>query len=497
MAKKNTKTTEKSDIRPPIVTVMGHVDHGKTSILDAIRDTHVQEGEYGGITQHIGAYQVNHNDNLITFIDTPGHAAFTQMRARGGKAADIVVLVVAANDGVKPQTKEAISHINAAGAQVIVAINKMDVAGADPQKVKQELSQEGVMVEAWGGEVIAVETSAIKKEGLTDLLDAIVTLAEVLEIKGSKDNELEATIIESRKDSRRGVVVSAVVRNGLLKKGDEVNASGYAAKIKSLMDDSGKPISEAGPSKPVELLGFKEVPNVGDLIVEKGSELAELALDEERVEIVGKDTKKTIGIIIRADVAGTLEAVKASLAKLVTENVSADYSLKFLLEGTGAPTESDVLLASSANGLIVGFNVSVPASVSDFAQIKGVVVKSYDTIYDLIDEVKDVLEGTAFEEEAKIKGRAEIQKTFKLPSGDIIAGCIVMAGALKVNSRISIWDKNPADVTKLDEPLYTGTIRKLKRKKEDIDIVGKDTECGVLLKPQFEEINNGLFIEVI
>ncbi len=427
MAKKDTKTTKEANagIRPPIVTVMGHVDHGKTSILDAIRNTRVQEGEYGGITQHIGAYQVNHKDNLITFIDTPGHAAFTQMRARGGKAADIVVLVVAADDGVKPQTKEAISHIKAAGAQVIVAINKMDKAGADPKRVKQELSQEGLMVEDWGGEVIAVETSATKKEGLTELLDAIVTLAEILEIKGSSTNELEATIIESKKDSRRGVVVSAIVRNGTLQVSDEINASGLSAKIKSLLDDMGKPIKIAGPSTPVELLGFKKVPNVGDLIVEKGSELAELSVDEERVEIVGKDTKKTIGIIIRTDVAGTLEAVKASLAKLVTENVSADYSLKFLLEGTGSPTESDVLLASSANGLIVGFNVSVPNSVADFAQVKGVRVKTYSTIYDLIDEVKEVLEGTAFEEEAKIKGRAEVQKTFKLPSGDIIAGCVV------------------------------------------------------------------------
>lgn len=496
MAKDKTNTT-KDGIRPPIVTVMGHVDHGKTSILDAIRKTNVQQKEYGGITQHIGAYQVNHNGNLITFIDTPGHAAFTQMRSRGGKAADIVVLVVAADDGVKPQTKEAISHAKAAGSPIIVAVNKMDKAGADVNNVMQGLAQESVMTEAWGGDVIAVETSATKAQGLEELLDAIVAQAEIMEIHGSEDDELEATIIESKVDSKRGVVVSAIIRDGELKIGDKVTASGFEAKIKSMMNAKGEMVKKVGPSEPVEILGFKETPQVGDLIVEKGSELAELAVDEDRMEIVGQDTKKTIGIIIRADTQGTLEAVKASLAKLVTENVNADYSLKFLLEATGAPTESDILLASSANGIIVGFNVRIPSVVEDLAKTKKVPVKTYQTIYDLIDDVKDFLEGTAFEEEAKIKGRAEVVKTFKLPSGDIIAGCVVKAGSLKVGMRVAIYDKDPADLTDLDGPLYIGKIKKLKRKKDDIDIAGKDTECGVLLKPQFDDIDNGLFVEAL
>lgn len=491
------KNTTQKGIRAPIVTVMGHVDHGKTSILDAIRHTNVQKGEYGGITQHIGAYQIEHNGYPITFIDTPGHAAFTQMRARGGKAADIVVLVVAASDGVQPQTKEAISHAKAAGTPIIVAINKVDSPAADINKVKQGLALENVLVEDWGGDVVAVETSATKNIGLDKLLDAIVAMAEMAEIKGSPENELEAVIIESRKDSKKGVVVSAIVRNGTLKVSEEVVGSGYAAKIKSMMNDKGELIKSAIPTDVVEILGFKEVPNIGDLIVEKGSELAELSIDESRIEIVGQDTKKTIGIIIRADTQGTLEAVKGSLAKLVTENVNADYSLKFLLESTGNPTESDVLLASSANGIIVGFDVKILPAVEDYAKAKKVPLKSYKTIYDLIDEVKDVLEGTAFDEEAKIKGRAVVLKTFKLPSGDIIAGCKVLAGALKLNSRIAIYTRDPADITEADVPIYRGSIRKLKSKKDEVSVVGKDNECGVLFKPQFEEIAKDQYIEVL
>jgi translation initiation factor IF-2 len=317
MAKKKTdKTTEKSSVfRPPIVTVMGHVDHGKTSILDAIRKTNVQEREYGGITQHIGAYQISHKSNLITFIDTPGHAAFTQMRARGGKAADIVVLVVSASDGVMPQTKEAIAHAKACGAPVIVAINKMDLPGADPQKVKQQLAQENILVEDWGGDIISVEVSAKNDENLDKLLDAIVAVSELLQIKADKNGELEAIIIESRLDKKRGVVVSAIVRNGTLRIGEKLNAGGVDGKVKSLMDDKGETLKEAIPGVPVELLGFKAVPNVGDLIVAEGSDLAELAVDTEREEIYGQETKKTIGIILKADTQGTLEAVKASLAK--------------------------------------------------------------------------------------------------------------------------------------------------------------------------------------
>lgn len=505
MAKnKNTKTTQKTrqnagkpQSRAPIVTFMGHVDHGKTSILDYIRKTNVQGKEYGGITQHIGAYQIEHNSQKITFIDTPGHEAFSQMRARGGKAADIVVLVVAADEGVKPQTREAISHAKAAGVPIIVALNKMDKAGADPDKAKQQLAQENILVEDWGGEVVSVEISAKTGDGVDDLLDAIVAVSELQDFKADESGELEASVIESKVDKRRGIVVNAVIRNGSMRIGDDVSASGLDARVKSLTDDSGENLKVAGPSTPVEILGFKEVPNVGDLIVEKGSELSELAKDETRQEIIGQETKKTVGIIVRADTAGTLEAVKASLAKLVTEAVSQTFSLKFLHTATGDITDSDVQLAANTDGIIVGFNVKVPNFVEELAEDLDVMVKTYKTIYDLIDEVKDVLEGAAFKEEAKVKGRAQVIKTFKLESGDIIAGCKVLAGALKVGKRVAIYDKNPADVTEDDEPLYRGEIKKLKIKKDDVNLVGKDNECGILLKPQFDDIAKEQYVEVI
>ncbi len=494
MADKTNNTKE--FVRPPIVTVMGHVDHGKTSILDKIRQTNIQAKEYGGITQHIGAYQIEHEGQKITFIDTPGHAAFTQMRARGGRAADLVILVVAADDGVQPQTKEAISHAKAAGAPIIVAINKMDISGADPQKAKQGLAQENVLVEDWGGDIVSVEVSAKTGAGIKDLLDSILAVAELLTLKADPNEELEAMIIESKLDKKRGVVVSCIVRNGTLNVGDEIGASGFHAKVRSLMDAQGKMVKQAGPSTPVEILGFKETPNVGDLIVTKGSELEELAVSQDRVEIIGQETKKTVGVIIKADTQGTLEAVKASLANLVTESVGADFSIKFVLTSTGQITDSDILLASNTNSVVVGFNVSVPASATTLAEDLSVSVKTYKTIYDLIDDLKDLLQGTARSEEAKIKGRAEILQTFKLPSGDIIAGCTVLAGALKLDSRVEIYTKNPADITDLDEPVYRGKIKKLKHGKEDITMAGKNTECGVLFKPDFTDVEKGMFIEV-
>ena len=496
MAKNIGKTNEKM-LRAPIVTFMGHVDHGKTSILDAIRKTNVQKGEYGGITQHIGAYQITHNNKKITFIDTPGHSAFTQMRARGGKAADIVVLVVAANDGVMPQTKEAISHAKSAGAPMIVAINKIDVTGADPQKVKQQLAQENVLVEDWGGEIMCVEMSAKTEENLDKLLDTILLLSEMHEFIGDPEGELEAIIIESRLDSKRGTIVSCIVRNGSIEVRDTVIGSGYECRVKMLTDDQGNSIQKAGPSSPVEILGFKELPKVGDLIVEKGSDLVELAEDKDRVEIIGKEAKKTISLVLKADTQGTLEAVKASLADLVTSSVEATYALKFLHTGTGSITDSDAMLAQSANGIIFGFNVNIPPSVRDFADNNNLKVKSYQTIYDLIEDAQKLLEGTALEEESKIKGRAEVIKTFKLKSGDIIAGCKVVAGSLKPGMSVQVFDKDPADINETDEPLFISQIKKLKINRDEVNLAGKNNECGVLLKPQFEDITKGLWLEAL
>ena len=497
MAEKRGKNTTKENIRAPIVTFMGHVDHGKTSILDAIRKTNVQEHEYGGITQHVGAYQVSHKGKNITFIDTPGHEAFTQMRSRGGKAADIVVLVVAADEGVKPQTKEAISHIKAASVPIVVAINKMDKTGADSNKVKQELAQESILVEDWGGEEVCVEVSAKSGEGLDDLLDAILTVAEVAQLTGSSEGELEATIIESKLDQQKGVSVSCVVRNGTLRVGDEVTGSGFIAKVKSIKDDKGKILKEATPSMPIEILGFKETPHVGDLIVEKGSELTELSEDEDKIEIVGKDAKRTVSIILKADTEGCLEAVKASLAKLITSSVEATYALRFLHTGTGDISESDITLAQSVRGVVIGFNVKIPPAMRDLSESLGVTTKTYKAIYELIEDVEKLLEGTAIEEESKIRGRAQVLKIFKLQSGDIIAGCKVLAGALKVKGRVAIYDKDPADLTEEDEPLHRAKIKSLKKGKDEIDIAGKDNECGILLKPQFKDIKVDMWIEAI
>lgn len=482
--------------RAPIVTVMGHVDHGKTSILDYIRKTNITAKEYGGITQHIGAYQIEHKGQKITFIDTPGHAAFSQMRARGGKAADIVVLVVAAEEGVKPQTKEAISHAKAAGVPMIVAINKIDVGGADIQKVKQELASENVLVEDWGGDIISVPVSAKTGQGIPDLLDSILAVAELHGIKADPAGELEASIIEARLDRKKGITVSCIIRNGTIRIGDEIMASGHQAKVKSLIDDKGIALKEALPGAPVEILGFSQIPNVGDLILTKGSELAELAEDLNKVEIVGKNAKRTIAVVIKADTQGTLEAVKSSLAQLVSTSVGASFALQFIHSSTGDVTDSDVMLAHSTQGIIIAFNVKASPQVEETADANKVSLKIYKTIYELIDDAAEMLEGTATDAESKIKGRAKIVKIFKLESGDIVAGSKVLAGVLKEGSRISIYDKDPSDVTPDDIPLYTGTIKKLKRGKDEVKLVGKDIECGILLKPQFDEIKEGMWAEV-
>lgn len=483
--------------RPPIVTVMGHVDHGKTSILDAIRKTNVQLKEYGGITQHIGAYQVQYKSQKITFIDTPGHAAFTQMRSRGGKAADIVILVVAADEGVKPQTKEAISHIKHANVPVIVAINKIDKEGSDINKVKQELASENILIEDWGGDVVCIEVSAKENKNLDKLLEAILAVSELLQLKANTQEELEALIIESRLDRKKGVVVSCIVKNGKLSVGDKVIAGKFEGKVRSIMNDKGEMLQEALPGDPVEVMGFGDVPNVGDLIVTYGSELSALTVDEDRIEIVGKDAKKTITLVLKADTQGTLEAVKESLSNLVSSSAGSSFALKFIHCGTGDISESDVMLATDTKGIVVGFNVKIPSSVYDFATENKVIAKSYQAIYELIDDVKKLLEGSATLEEEKIKGRAIVLKTFKLPSRDVIAGCKVLAGVLKENSRIRIYDKDPADVKDDYEALYVGSIKKIKEGKNEIKLAGKDKECGILLKPEFLDIRKDLFIEVI
>lgn len=492
----NTAGQSKYVSRPPIVSVMGHVDHGKTSLLDSIRKTNVAGKEYAGITQHIGAYQAEFKGNLITFIDTPGHEAFSNMRARGGKVADIVVLVVAGTEGVMPQTKEAIAHAKAGGARIIVAMNKCDLEGFDEQRTKQQLAQENVLAEDWGGDVICVNVSAKTGDNLDKLLDSIVTLAQIMELKADPQGELEALIIESKLDSKKGPVVTAVIKNGTLKTGTEVSAGKKTGKVRSISNYLGETIKEAGPGTPAEILGFKDIPSVGDTIVQKGSVLESLSEEENKVEIVGKNTKKKVSVVIRSDTTGTLEAIKASLAKIAVESPVANFSLEFLFTGTGDITHSDVLLADSAGGVILGFSVKANGSVLDLAENHHVPVEIFKTIYELIEYVEKLLSGAVSTEEAKVKGRAQVLKLFKLESGDTILGCKVIAGTLKEDAKIAIYDKNPADLKREDIPLYNGSIKKIKEGKNDVTSIGKGKECGILLKPQVDNIQPGYYIEV-
>ena len=493
---KNTQK-EVSIKRAPIVTVMGHVDHGKTSLLDTIRQTNIQVKEHGGITQHIGAYQIIYNDQKITFIDTPGHSAFSSMRLRGSKASDIIILVVSADEGVKSQTIEAINLALSFNVPIIVAITKIDKPDANVKMVKNQLSLNGILVNGMGGDVFCVEVSAKTKNGISNLLDTILLVSNLKDINDLISQELEAIIIEAKLDRKKGPLVSCIVKNGTLKIGDKIFASNYSAKVKSLINDKGKNILVALPGDPVEILGFKNVPNVGDLIVQQESELTELAIDQSRIDIVGQKTNKTLSIVLKADTQGTLEAVKSSLSELVTSSVDLTYSIKFLLSSTGDVSESDVLLAGSAKGLIIGFNVKVNSAVDEFAKSQNVLIKIYKTIYQLVEEASELLQGKAIFEEQKIKGRAKILKIFKLPSQDYIAGCKVLAGALKPNLKVVIYTKNPSELLKQDKPVYFGTIKKLKKGKEDTLVVGKDNECGVLLRPSFEDIQPDMYIEVI
>ncbi len=325
-----------------------------------------------------------------------------------------------------------------------------------------------------------------------------MAVADLLNLNADPAGELEGIIIESKLDQKRGAAVSCIVRNGTIRIGDKIVASGIPCKVKSLMDDKGLLIKEAGPSTPVEILGFKDVPRIGDLILSEGSELAELSMAEDRVEIVGKNAKKTIAVVIKADTQGTLEAVKSSLAELITSSVESTYALKFLHSGTGDISESDVMLAqSSKGGIVFGFDVKLPPSIADFAAANKVTAKTYRTIYDLIDDAKKLLEGTAIDAESKIKGRGQVLKVFKLPSGSLIAGTKVIAGALKSGGRVSVYDKNPSELKDEDIPLFTGTIKSLHKGVDEVKLIGKDVECGVMFKPPFEDVKADMWIEAL
>ncbi|MCR5613577.1 translation initiation factor IF-2 [Treponema sp.] len=492
--------------RPPIVTVMGHVDHGKTKTLDAIRKSHVAEGEAGGITQAIGAYSVKTDKGSITFLDTPGHEAFTMMRARGAQITDIVVLVVAADDGVMPQTLEAINHAKDAKVPIIVAVNKVDKPEANPERVKTQLSELGLTPEEWGGDTQYVHISALKKEGIDDLLDAILLQAEMLELKSAWDCRAEGKILESRVDQGRGVVATVVVQKGTLHQGDPYVAGIYSGRVRAMFDDKGRRITEAGPSTPVEVLGMEEMPNAGDPFQVTESEKDARAISSKRQELkrfeAAKAVKKTtleslysdiadsevkeLKVIIKADLQGSAEALKASLEKLSTREIR----LNVIHSSAGAINESDVTLASAdENAIIIGFNVRPTPKAKALAEQEQVEIRKYNIIYKCVEEIQQAMEGMLSPDtKEEVIGQVEIRDTFKVPKIGVIAGCYVTEGLVKKTCTVNLIRDGIV--------VYNGKIASLKRFKDDAKEVQKGFECGIGLV-DWQDIKVGDTLEVI
>jgi translation initiation factor IF-2 len=485
--------------RPPVVTIMGHVDHGKTTLLDAIRSSNIVGKESGGITQHIGAYRVIFNDRPITFIDTPGHEAFTQLRARGAKVTDIVVLVVAGDDGVMPQTKEAISHAKAAGVPIIVAINKIDKAEADIDKVKQQLSKEGLLVESWGGQTISVEVSAKEKKNLSELLEMILLLADVIELKANTKVEAQGVVLEARLDPKKGPLATVIIQHGILTPGAAFICGMTYGKVKALFDKGGKALKRAEPSMPVEVLGFTDVPVSGDFFqVVSNTEtakkigahrLSRIKKEEpQRAERVSLDdlfkkieegAMKELSLIIKADVQGSVEVLREILPPLGSDKIK----IKIIHSATGTITESDVLLASASNAVILGYNVQPIQKVSDLAKTKDVEIRSYNVIYQLTEDIREALAGMLEPVEKEvILGRAEIRRIFQIPRVGTIAGCYVLDGKITRNAE--------ARVMRGAAVVMQGRIVSLKRIKENVTEVAKGLECGIGLDKS-KEIQEG------
>jgi translation initiation factor IF-2 len=475
--------------RPPVVTIMGHVDHGKTTLLDAIRESNIVNKEAGGITQHIGAYQVRHKSKLITFIDTPGHEAFTQMRARGAKTTDIVILVVAADDGVMPQTKEAIDHAKAAEVPILIAVNKIDKANAEPDKVKQQLSKEGLLVEAWGGEVVSVDISATEKTNLNDLLEMILLVSEMLELKGNPQVPAQGVVLEARLDPQKGPLGTVIIQQGTLTQGDSFISGTTFGKARALFDEHGKSIKKAGLSMPVEIMGFSEVPQAGDLFqavsdletakritrfrtskIKPGEPEAKkehLTLDQLFKSIEGGETKE-LPLIIKADVHGSADVLNDILPNLSTEEVK----IKIISSATGKITESDVLLASTSNAIILGYNLKPQQNILDLAKKENVEIRVYNVIYQLMDDIKKAMTGL-LEPEIKetVLGRALIKRVFQIPRVGEIAGCLVTEGKITRSSEVR--------VVRDEQVIHQGRISSLKHLKNNVTEVKKDYECGI------------------
>ncbi|MFC2505942.1 MAG: translation initiation factor IF-2, partial [Kingella sp. (in: b-proteobacteria)] len=485
--------------RPPVVTVMGHVDHGKTSLLDYIRRTKVVAGEAGGITQHIGAYHVETPKGVVTFLDTPGHEAFTAMRARGAQATDIVILVVAADDGVMPQTVEAIAHAKAAGVPIVVAVNKIDKEAANPERIRQELTQHEVVCDEWGGDVQFVDVSAKQGINIDKLLEAVLLEAEVLELTAPVDAPAKGLIVEARLDKGRGAVATLLVQSGTLKKGDMLLAGTAFGKVRAMMDENGKPINEAGPSIPVEILGLSDVPNAGEdaLVLADEKKAREVALFrqgkfrdvrlakqqaaklENMFNNMGDNQAQNLSVIIKADVQGSYEALAGSLQKLSTDEVR----VQVLHSGVGGISESDVNLAIASGALIIGFNVRADSTARKLAENEGVEIRYYNIIYDAIDDVKAAMSGMLSpEEKEQITGMVEIRQVITVSKVGNIAGCMVTDGVVKRDSKVRVIRNNVV--------IHTGELSSLKRFKDDVKEVRMGFECGLMIK-NFNEIMEG------
>ncbi len=494
--------TEES--RAPVVTVMGHVDHGKTSLLDYIRKSQVAEGEAGGITQHIGAYHVETDHGMISFLDTPGHAAFTAMRARGAKSTDIVILVVAADDGVMPQTQEAVQHARAAEVPLIVAVNKIDKEGADPDRVKNELSALEVIPEDWGGDTQFISVSAHTGEGISELLDAVLLQAEILELTAPSDVPAQGIVIESRLDKGRGPVASLLVQSGTLRQGDIVLAGLQFGRVRAMLDENGESADEAGPSIPVEILGLDGTPAAGDLfaVVEsekRAREIADFRQEKTRenklqrqqaakldnmFESMAAGEKKTLNVVVKADVRGSLEAIQSALLDLGNEEVQVNI----VSGGVGGIAETDVNLAMTSNAVIFGFNVRADGSARKLVEAEGVDMRYYNVIYDLIDDVKQALSGMlAPELREEIVGIAEVRDVFRSPKFGQIAGCMVTEG--------TVYRSKPIRVLRDNVVIYEGELESLRRFKDDANEVRNGTECGIGVK-NYTDVKVGDLIEV-
>lgn len=490
--------------RAPVVTIMGHVDHGKTSLLDYIRRTKVAAGEAGGITQHIGAYHVSTPKGDITFLDTPGHAAFTAMRARGAQATDIVILIVAADDGVKPQTVEAVQHAKAAKVPIIVAVNKMDKPGADPERVMNELANYNVIPEPWGGDTMFVNISAKAGTGIDELLDAILLQSEVLELTAHTDGAAKGVVIESRLDKGRGPVATVLVQSGTLRRGDILLAGFQYGRVKALVNDNGVLIDSAGPSIPVEVLGLSAIPHAGDeaVVVSDERKAREVALFRQGkfrdvklarrqkstlegiFETMTTAESKALTVVLKADVQGSLEAIADALVKLSNDEVKVEI----IASGVGGITESDVHLAIASSAILIGFNVRADSGAKRLAEHESVSLHYFSVIYDIVDQVKGALSGMLapqFKEE--IIGIAEVRDVFRSPKLGAIAGCMVIEGSIKRNNPIRILRNNVV--------IYEGTLESLRRFKDDVIEVRQGFECGIGVK-NYNDIKPGDLIEV-